>query len=75
MEQNVEQQINHVLESIDTQLYTLSVAAGILLFFIGLFLIIRKSEKQKPRIKITGSICLGIGILSVLSGFFQIISQ
>lgn len=75
MEQKVEQQINHVLNSIDTQLYILSVAVGILLFFIGLFLIIRKSGNQKQGMKIAGPICLGIGILSVLSGVFQIISQ
>ncbi len=75
MEQGIESGIDHALENISTQLYILSVVAGVILFIIGLYLILRNSEKKKQKTKMIGLISLGIGILAFFSGIFQIIIQ
>ncbi|WP_035339664.1 hypothetical protein [Halalkalibacter hemicellulosilyticus] len=74
MEKRVEQNIDRVLESLSSQLYIGSVIVGILLSLFGLYVVIRKSEKKSRRMIIIGAICLGLGILALLSGIFQLMT-
>ncbi|WP_096186414.1 hypothetical protein [Evansella halocellulosilytica] len=75
MEEGIERIIDQTLANIDQQLYILSAVAGVLLFFIGLYLVIRKSKNNKQGMKILGQVCLGIGILAFFSGVIQILIQ
>ncbi|GIN73415.1 hypothetical protein J14TS2_38900 [Bacillus sp. J14TS2] len=70
MEQKLENSIDNILDAIAPQLFLFSIILGILLLLVGVvFMIIKSSSRH---LKTAGIICIGIGIIAIVSGLIQI---
>jgi hypothetical protein len=72
MEQKIKSFINNSFNSISPQLHIANIALAVILIIIGINLLFKRPKTKKTKTKTIGFICLGIGVLSVLSQIIQI---
>ncbi len=72
MEQKVEGAVDKWLESISSGLYLYSIAFGIVLVILGVFLLFKKRGAKGNKTVFYGSLaCLVLGLIAIASGFMQ----
>ncbi|BAU27756.1 hypothetical protein DFP93_109116 [Aneurinibacillus soli] len=70
MEQKIERYIDNALDSIAPQLFGANIILGIILIFLGIIFIVKKSSKRN--LKTVGLVCAGVGAVAIVSGLIQI---
>ncbi|MBS4201679.1 hypothetical protein KHA93_18920 [Bacillus sp. FJAT-49732] len=69
MEQIIERYIDNALDNIAPQLYLFSIILGILLIFLGITFIVKKSSTRN--LKTVGWMCVGVGAVAIVSSLVQ----
>lgn len=69
MEQKIERYIDNALDNIAPQLFSFSIILGIILMFLGITFIVKKSSARN--LKTIGLVCVGAGVVAIVSGWVQ----
>lgn len=70
MEPELQNYLDNIMNDISPQLFLMSMVFGSVFIIIGLVLLFKRSEYKY--VKHIGLICLGFGILTIVSSFFGI---
>ncbi|WP_397536486.1 hypothetical protein [Rummeliibacillus pycnus] len=70
MEQKIERYIDNTLDNMASQFFLGNIILGIILIFLGIIFIVKKSSKRN--LKTVGLFCVGFGGVSIVSGLAQI---
>lgn len=69
MEQKIERYIDNALDNVASQLLGANIMLGIILIFLGIIFIVKKSAKRN--LKTVGWVCVGVGAVAIVSGLIQ----
>ncbi|WP_152396099.1 hypothetical protein [Paenibacillus guangzhouensis] len=69
MEQKIEGFVDRMLENFAPQFFWLSVILGVIIILLGITFTVRRSSTKN--LQTVGMICIGVGVLAILSGWVQ----